>query len=202
MRAGAVLCLVVAAGVAHAEASPPAAPPAKAAAPEFPAAPRVGGHFGLALPVVAFDNDGTSAIGRDFVQVGVTPGITVKLTERWAVDFEFIAFSRWDLERPGTPDKSHTIFVADPGVVYNFGPVAAGLRLAVQVGEGVPLNFGLVPIAVVPFKVTRRLSYFLELDLPVFVTASAGAPATATTPASDARVVGSLAILLQTGFAF
>ena len=62
-------------------------PPAKAAAPEFPGWPRVGGHFGIAIPIAAFDNDGTSAIGRDFVQVGVTPGITVKVTERWAVDF-------------------------------------------------------------------------------------------------------------------
>lgn len=186
---------------APSSASSPA-PPAKAAQPGFPGAPRVGGHFGLALPIAAFDNDGTSAIGRDFVQVGVTPGITVKLTDCWAIDFEFIAFSRWDLNRPGVPDKSHTIFVADPGVVYNFGPVAAGLRLAVQIGEGVPLNFGVVPIAVVPFKISRRVSYFLELDLPVFVTATAGAPATATTPATDARVVGSLTILPQTGFAF
>lgn len=178
------------------------APPAKAAAPEFPSWPRVGGHFGLAIPIAAFDNDGTSAIGRDFVQIGVTPGITVKIAERWAVDFEFIGFSRWDLNPPGTPNKSHTIFVVDPGVVYNFGPVAGGLRLATQIGEGVPLNFGIVPIVVVPFKVTKRLSYFLELDLPVFVTATPGVAATALTAATDSRVIGSLTILLQTGFAF
>lgn len=182
--------------------SPPSSPPAKAAAPEFPSTPRVGGHFGLALSIAAFDNDGTTVIGRDYVQIGVTPGITVKLTDKWAVDFEFIAFSRWDLNRPGVPDRSHTIFVADPGVVYNFGPVAGGLRLAVQVGEGVPLNFGIVPIVVVPFKITKRLSYFLELDLPVFVAATAGVPATALTPPVESRVIGSLTILLQTGFAF
>lgn len=178
------------------------APPAKAAAPEFPGWPRVGGHFGLAISIAAFDNDGTTAIGRDFVQIGITPGITVKITERWAVDFEFIGFSRWDLNPPGTPNKSHTIFVVDPGVVYNFGPVAGGLRLATQIGEGVPLNFGIVPIVVVPFKVTKRLSYFLELDLPVFVMATPGVPATALTAATDSRVIGSLTILLQTGFAF
>jgi hypothetical protein len=159
-------------------------------ADEAPAWPRIGGHFGLALPVAAFDNDGAHGIGQSFVQVGVTPGITVKLTPHWAVDFEFIGFSRWDLNPPGTANKSHTIFVVDPGVVYNFGPVAGGLRLATQIGEGVPLNFGIVPIVVVPFKVTRRLSYFLELDLPVFVFAD------------PTRTVGSLTILLQTGFAF
>jgi hypothetical protein len=183
---------------AYAEESPPA----RAAAPESPKWPRVGGHFGLALPIVAFDNDGTTAIGRDFVQVGVTPGITVKIAERWAVDFEFIGFSRMDLNPPGTPNKSHTLLVVDPGVVYNFGPVSGGLRLAVQIGEGVPLNFGIVPIVVVPFKISHALSYFLELDLPVFVFGHAGIPATVTTPAIEARVVGNLTILLQTGFAF
>lgn len=174
-------------------------PPAKAAAPDFP---RVGGHFGLALPIVAFDNSGTSAIGRDFVQVGVTPGITVKLSSCWAVDFEFIAFSRWDRNPPGTPDKSHTILVVDPGVVYNFGRFAAGLRLAVQIGQDVPLNFGIVPIIVLPFKLTPKLSYFLELDLPVFVFGQAATPATAVAAATQDRAIGSLTILLQTGFAF
>ena len=151
-----VLLLLVLAAAASAFADE-TTPPAKAGAADFP---RVGGHFGVALPVAAFDNDGTSAIGRDFVQVGVTPGITLKLSDRWAVDFEFIGFSRWDRNPPGTPDKSHTIFVVDPGVVYNFGRVAAGLRLAVQIGESVPLNFGIVPIVVVPFKLSARVSYF------------------------------------------
>jgi hypothetical protein len=182
-----------------ADAEEATAPPAKAAAPQFPRGARVGGHFGLALPIATFDNDGATAIGRDFVQVGVTPGITVKLDDQWAIDFEFIAFSRWDLK---PVDRSHTIFVADPGVVYNFGPVAAGLRLAVQVGEGVPLNFGIVPIVVVPFKISSKVSYFVELDLPVFVTAVAGTPATAATPATGSRVLGSLTFLFQTGFAF
>lgn len=196
------LMLLAIAALAGNDADAEESPPAKAAAPEFPSAARVGGHFGLAIPIAAFDNDGTTVIGRDFVQVGVTPGITVKLTDKWAVDFEFIAFSRWDRNPPGVPDKSHTLLVVDPGVVYNFGPVAAGLRLAVQIGEGVPLNFGIVPIVVVPFKITKRLSYFLELDLPVFVFAEAGTPATAIAAATDSRVIGNLTILLQTGFAF
>ena len=73
---------------------------------------------------------------------GPTPGVTIKLTGNWAVDLELIAFSRWDRNPPGTPDKSHTILGVDPGVVYNFGRFAGGLRLAVQVGQDVPLNFG------------------------------------------------------------
>jgi hypothetical protein len=162
---------------------------------------RVGGHVGLALSIASFDNDGNTVIGRDYVQLGVTPGITVKLTDHWAVDFEFIAFSRWDFDAVGAA-KSHTIFVADPGVVYGFHFMTVGLRLAVQVGEGVPLNYGIVPIVVVPFKLTSKLSYFVELDLPVFVFGRPGLPATATTPATNDRAAGNLTILLQTGFAF
>jgi hypothetical protein len=180
--------------------TPAAAPPAKAASPDFPRGPRVGGHFGLALPIVTFSNDGTAAIGRDFAAVGVTPGVTLKLTERWAIDFEFVAVGRWEFGKGGAADRSRTVFVVDPGVVYNFGPVAAGLRLAVGIGD--PMNYGLIPILVVPFKVSRVLSYFLELDLPVFVTAIAGTPATAASPATDSRAIGSFGLQLQTGFSF
>ena len=199
MRTLVVIAVLMAAAPVAAEESAPLAKEAVAAAPVWP---QLGGHFGLAISIASFDNNGNSVIGRDYVQIGVTPGITLKLSAHWAIDFEFIGFSRWDLNPPGRPDKSHTIFVVDPGVVYGFGPVAAGLRLAVQIGEGVGLNFGLVPIVVVPFAVSKKVSYFLELDLPVFVTATAGVPATALTQGVESRVIGSLTILLQTGFSF
>ena len=59
-----------------------------------------------------------------------------------------------------------------------------------------------MPIVVWPFKINSHLSYFLELDLAVFIFARAGTPATALTAATSDRVIGSLTILLQTGFAF
>ena len=71
-----------------------------------------------------------------------------------------------------------------------------------HIGESVPLNFGIVPIVVVPFKLSARVSYFLELDLPVFVSALAATPSTLVASATQDRVIGSLTILLQTGFAF
>jgi hypothetical protein len=130
----------------------------------------------------------------------VTPGIALKLTEHWAIDFEFVAVGKWEFGSNGAPDRSRTVIVVDPGVVYNFGRVATGLRLAVSVGD--PMSYGLIPIVVVPFKVSRTLSYFLELDLPIFVTAIAAAPATATTAATDSHAVGSVGFQFQTGFAF
>jgi hypothetical protein len=147
--------------------------------------PRLAGHWGLAVSLATFGPPGTQVIARDYVQVGITPGVTLKIDEHWAVDLEFIGFSRWDF----APVSSHTIWVVDPGLVYNFGPAAVGLRTAVQIGEGIPLNYGLVPIVVVPFRF-GRLAYFLEADLPIFVSAQPG------------TVACNVTALFQTGFAF
>lgn len=162
------------------EAPPPAPVP--------PAGPKVGGHFGTALPIVTF-SDETTVIGSDFWAVGITPGITVKLDDRWMVDFEFIGFSRWEKVKNG-PDVAHTVWVVDPGVLYNFGPVVAGVRTAMVIGAGQPFNFGIVPIVVLPFTVSEKLKYFLELDAPTFINTSPD------------KTRGSVGLLFQTGFAF
>lgn len=120
----------------------------------------VGGHFGMALPIATLARK-SSVIGDDFVTVGLTPGVTVHLDERWAIDFEFIAFD----ELKKTP--SATTLVVDPGVLYKRDGFVTGLRVAMQVGA--PTNVGLVPIVVVPIKVSERLSWFVEGDLPLFL---------------------------------
>jgi hypothetical protein len=124
--------------------------------------------------------------------VGVTPGITLKLSEHWAIDFEFIAFSVWTRAAPGMPDTSTTKFVVDPGVIYMLPRNwVVGLRLAMGIGEGQPLNYGLVPIVVKAFKITDKVSYFLEYDLPFFVSAVPGKTTVSFTPCQ-----------IQTGFGF
>jgi hypothetical protein len=124
----------------------------------------------------------TALIGDDFVNVGITPGLTVKLDEHWSVDFEFIAFNQW---KGGT---TQTTFVVDPGVVYAFDGIAAGLRVATEVGAA--RNIGIVPILVKPFAIGEQLSYFLELDLPVFFRDDGNS------------MQPSLTVLFQSGFAF
>lgn len=144
--------------------------------------PRIGGHVGGALPIVTLAKDST-VIGADFVTLGVTPGLTVHLDDKWSIDFEFIAFN----EVKNTP--ANTTFVVDPGVVRNFGPVSAGLRVATQVGA--PTNIGLVPIVVVPvIKLSKRISYFVEADLPLFLRDNGDAMRPSAT------------LLLQSGFGF
>lgn len=143
--------------------------------------PRVGGHVGMAVPVLTLAKNST-VIGADFVAIGLTPGITVHLDDRWAVDFEFIAFN----ELKNTP--AATTFVVDPGIVRKFDGFSAGLRVATQVGA--PTNVGVVPIVVVPFKVSEHLSYFVEGDLPLFLRDSG----TSMQPSAT--------LLLQTGVSF
>ena len=110
-------------------APPPVPPPP-------PSGPTVGGHLGIAIPIATIASTST-AIGADFVTIGITPGISVNLDKHWTIDFEFIALN----ELKNTP--AATTFVVDPGVVRHFDAFALGLRLATQVGS--PTNVGLVP---------------------------------------------------------
>lgn len=151
-----------------ASASVKAAPSAATAPVAEPAAsapsdgfPRVGGHLGFAVPIVTIA-DPVTVIGKDFVSVGLTPGLTVKLDDRWSIDFEFIAMN--ELKK----GNATTTWIVDPGVIYNAGPFSAGMRVATQVGA--PTNIGLVPILVLPVaKLSEKLTYYVEGDLPMFL---------------------------------
>jgi hypothetical protein len=150
---------------AQAPAEAPAEAPAKA-----PAKPRMlGGHLGLGVPIVTVGTLGTSVIGRDFGVTGITAGINLALTSKWSIDFEFIALGDFKPSNiPGRP-ASTTVFVLDPGVVYNAGFLFVGIRAAMRVPS--PLGgaeFGLIPIIGKAFKINEYVSYYIELDLPTF----------------------------------
>jgi hypothetical protein len=114
----------------------------------------------MALPIVTFGST-TTSIGSDFATVGLTPGVTVHLDKDWAIDFEFIAFN----ELKNTP--AATTFIVDPGILRKFDGFITGLRVATQVGAAT--NVGLVPIFVLPIKLSNRLAWFFEADIPLFL---------------------------------
>ena len=58
-----------------------------------------------------------------------------------------------------------TGLVIDPGVVYNFGPVAAGLRLAWQQADS---NFGLIPLVNKGILDIGEATWFVEAAFPTF----------------------------------
>jgi hypothetical protein len=150
--------------VAPSVANDPSRPPLDSRVVDAPTAkrtfPAIGGHLGMALPIATVSSKST-VIGEDFGTVGLTPGITVHLDEKWAIDFEFIAFN----EFKNTP--AATTFIVDPGIIRKFDGFVLGLRVATQVGA--PTNSGIVPIFVLPFKIGDRAVWFLELDIPLFV---------------------------------
>jgi hypothetical protein len=119
--------------------------------------PRVGGHVGVVLPLFTADRGGTHAIG-DFVTIAIASGVTVKLTDAIAVDFEDV------VGEPLKPKGQTTGITIDPGVIYDTGPVAIGLRVAYAVGQ--PPNIGLIPLVHRGFAIGRA-SWFVEADFPV-----------------------------------
>jgi len=123
--------------------------------------PRVGGHLGFALPIFTLAKNST-IIGGDFVNIGLTPGITVTLDDHWSVDFEFVAYI------PLKDLPQGVGIVVDPGVLYNFGDFTAGLRVATKVTEAT--NIGLIPIFVLPLKnlLSGPFTPFVEADVPIF----------------------------------
>jgi hypothetical protein len=123
-------------------------------------APRVGGHVGVATPLVTFPSEGdTTDIGDQFTLV-MPIGVTVKLNERLAVDFET------QVHNPVDPDGTTALVVA-PGLVYNFGAFAAGLRLASEIGAD--SNVGLIPILNTGVAPVGAGTWFVEAAFPAFI---------------------------------
>lgn len=129
---------------------------------------RIGGHVGLTLPIVMFGGSGTKVIGNDFVDLGAAYGITIKLSQKFAVDFESViteplkqsAAECAPIATVATictaPPKTVT-YIIDPGVVYDFGPLAVGGRVAFNILQ--PQNFGIIPIVHKGFSISDRLAF-------------------------------------------
>jgi hypothetical protein len=123
----------------------------------------VGGHIGFATSFVTVDEDGdTTNIGDQFTLVAPI-GVTVKTGGPLAVDFEV------QVANPIDPSGDTGLVIA-PGLVYNLGPFAAGLRLASAIGP--PANGGVIPIinkGLIPLG--GGATWFVEAAFPMFVHA-------------------------------
>jgi hypothetical protein len=75
------------------------------------------------------------------------------------VDFEVVVNNPIDPVGP-------TGLVVDPGVVYNFGPVAAGLRAAFQIGQ--TANIGAIPLVNKGIVDFDGAVWFIEAAFPTF----------------------------------
>jgi hypothetical protein len=124
---------------------------------------RVGGHVGLAVPLVTIPSEGdTTDVGDQFTLVAPI-GVTVKLSDRVAIDLET------QVANPVDPSGTTALVVA-PGVVYNFGPFAAGLRVASEIGAD--SNVGVIPLVNKGLFPVGAATWFVEAAFPTFVHAT------------------------------
>ena len=115
---------------------------------------RLGGHFGMLVPLVTRAGGETTTIGDQF-KIGFPMGITVKTADTWAFDLELVPVV--------TSDRLVSLTV-HPGVIHGLGNhLAAGLRMAFDVREQ---SWGFTPLLNRSFPM-GPVAYFVEGVLPI-----------------------------------
>ena len=152
-------------------AAPPLAPPPTPVMPSAPAMPApapaapaafvksVGGHIGIATSFVTLKSH-TETISDRF-GIAAPIGIGFKVSENLAVDFEMVVSN--DLK----PKPGSSGLTVDPGIVYNWGAFATGLRGAVKIGQ--LSNVGLIPLINKGLVDMGGATWFIEAAFPTFV---------------------------------
>ena len=118
---------------------------------------RVGGHFGVALPLVTRAQDHTTTIADDFVIVFPT-GITVRKSDLFAFDLELAPVVQ--------NNPRHIDLTLHPGVAWGIGRgYSVGGRVAFDIGTP---TWGLTPLFNKGLlQVGRDSTLFAELDVPI-----------------------------------
>ena len=136
---------------------------------------RLGGHFGIVLPLVTHGNGETTTIGDDF-KIGFPTGVTVKKSDKVAFDFELV---------PVIQNSPLSVsLTVHPGVIFSLKQsMAAGVRMAFDVKEA---SWGFTPLLAKSFPMNGgTYALFAELDLPIrFQEDLAGRSTTAVTVAA------------------
>jgi hypothetical protein len=117
----------------------------------------IGGHVGIAVPLVTLADPVTS-ISDQFTILNPI-GIGFKTSQHVIVDFETVVASNVD-------PAGVTGLVVDPGVIYDWGGVATGLRVAFQINNRV--NIGAIPLVNVGLVDLGGAKWFVEAAFPIF----------------------------------
>jgi hypothetical protein len=134
---------------------------------------QVGGHIGVATSFATVSTSADPVTGKstetisDRFPLVIPIGISVHTSENVVVDFETQVALK--LHPAGT-----TEFNVAPGIVYNFGPAAAGLRLVFPIGA-TPSAAGLVPLINKGLANLGFGTWFVEAALPIVYHGSGGA---------------------------
>jgi hypothetical protein len=119
---------------------------------------RLGGHFGVLFPLVTHVNGDTVGIGENF-QIGFPMGITVKTSDRYAFDLEFVP-----LLDPRDNAPLLVSLTVHPGILRSFANHwTGGLRMAFDVNAA---SWGFTPLVNKGFP-HGDVTYFIELVVPI-----------------------------------
>lgn len=117
---------------------------------------RVGGHFGVVIPLTTRADGTTTTIGDDFV-IGFPTAITIRTSPRWAFDFELVPTIQ--------NEPLHVDLTVHPGVIASIGGgFGAGLRMAFEVNRPA---WGFTPLVQRVFPLGAGTSLFGELEVPI-----------------------------------
>jgi hypothetical protein len=118
---------------------------------------RVGGHFGVALPLVTHAQGETATLSDDFVIVFPT-GITVRKSDVFAFDLELAPVVQ--------NNPRHIDLTLHPGVAWGIGNgFSIGGRVAFDIGRE---SWGFTPLFNKGLlQVGKDSTFFGELDLPI-----------------------------------
>jgi len=118
---------------------------------------RLGGHFGAVFPLVNHVGGETTTIADDFV-VGFPMGITVKTSDKWAFDLEFVPVIQ--------NDPLGVALTVHPGIIRALTDGwATGVRMAFDVNKS---SWGFTPLVNKSFPIPgHSYSWFIEGVVPI-----------------------------------
>ncbi|HJZ77900.1 MAG TPA: hypothetical protein VKE51_39500 [Vicinamibacterales bacterium] len=118
---------------------------------------RLGGHFGAVFPLVTHVGGETTTISDDFV-IGFPMGITVKTSDKWAFDLEFVPVIQ--------NDPLGVSLTVHPGIIRALTDGwATGVRMAFDVNKA---SWGFTPLVNKSFPVPgHAYSWFIEGVVPI-----------------------------------
>jgi len=125
----------------------------------------LGGHIGFVQPIVTFQ-DGETTDGFDPYVVGFPVGITIRKSDNFAFDLEFIPFIGSTENEEGESFSAVTEFVIHPGALWGLGnSFTFGNRLAFETQSK---RYGITPLLNKGF-VIGKTNVFAEFVLPIRV---------------------------------
>jgi hypothetical protein len=130
---------------------------------------RLGGHFGAVFPLLNHVGGDTTTIGDDFT-IGFPMGVTVKTSDTWAFDLEFVPVIQ--------NDPLGVSLTVHPGIIHALEDGwAVGLRMAFDVNQP---SWGFTPLVNKALVKQHGCTWFVEGVVPIrFQSDPAGGTRTA-----------------------